>query len=305
MAIDKNTNEFVPYSVLEERGWTPQMLKIHRLDGTAQGWSLARAQAIEGTPDWQDDRARADAGLPLLYRRQELLADRRWSVTMVAEFLPEPDVVESLGPHRRRHSFAARRVEAIEATDRFKERAAIAAEMSRKAARSIERMRRQNGVKLEAEQVVAQLLAGFEYSVAGDETLAEVVALARVDWDADEDWREARGRALWTRPSDGRLAVDFLRHKRTAYDHQLGEIQHGLWELEAEVTDDEGENPIEPFFDELKNSAHAAIRARTLEVIESTFPQLADAVAQRRESNYVMSGGQLFHTGTPPHLLRR
>src|SRR5699024_2481457 len=76
---------------------------------------------------------------PLLYRRQELLADRRWSVTMVAEFLPEPDVVKSLGPNRRRHSFAARRVEAIEATERFKERAAIAAEMSRKAARSMER----------------------------------------------------------------------------------------------------------------------------------------------------------------------
>ena len=139
MPSDKNLNELVPYSVLEERGWTTEMLKIHHVDGSGRGWSLARAQAIEGTPDWQDDRARADAGLPLLYRRQELLADRHWSVTMVAEFLPEPDVVEPLGPNRRRHSFVARRVEAIEATGRFQERAAIAAEMSRKAARSMER----------------------------------------------------------------------------------------------------------------------------------------------------------------------
>ncbi|MFP3397614.1 hypothetical protein SB749_14885 [Brevibacterium sp. SIMBA_078] len=305
MPIDKHTSELVPFSVLKDRGWTPEMLKLYRLHGSDQGWSLARAQALEGTPDWQADRARADAGLPLLYRRQELLADRHWSVTMVAEFLPEPDVVESLGPNRRRHVFASRRVEAIEATDRFKERAAIAAEMSRKAARSRERNHRQNEIKLQAEQVVAQLLAGFEYSVAGDETLAEVVALARADWDADEGWREARGRASWTRPSDGRLAVDFLRHERTAYGHQLGEIQQGLWELEAEVTDDEGENPIESFFDELKNSAHAAIRARTLEVIESTFPKLADAVAQRRASNYVMSDGQLFRTEAPLHLLGR
>ncbi|SMX98439.1 hypothetical protein [Brevibacterium linens] len=142
MAITENSNELVPFSVLEERGWTPEMLKIHRLDGSGRGWSLVRAQALEGTPDWQDDRARADAGLPLLYRRQELLADRHWSVTMVAEFLPEPDVVESLGTNRRRHSFAARRVEAIEATDRFKERAAIAAEMSRKAAHAAGEKRR-------------------------------------------------------------------------------------------------------------------------------------------------------------------
>ncbi|AXK45955.1 hypothetical protein [Brachybacterium saurashtrense] len=142
MAIDEKTNELVPFSVLAERGWTQEMLKIHRLDGSDQGWPLASAQALEGTPDWQDDRARADAGLPLLYRRQELLADRHWSVTMVAEFLPEPDVVESLGPNRRRHSFVARRVEAIEATGRFKERAAIAAEMSRKAAHAAGEKRR-------------------------------------------------------------------------------------------------------------------------------------------------------------------
>ena len=297
MVIDKNTNEFVPYSVLEERGWTPEMLKLYRLHDSGQGWSLTGAQALEGTPDWQADRARADAGLPLLYRRQELLTERRWSVPMVAEFLPEPDVVESLGPNRRRHSFAARRIEAIEATDRFKERAAIAAEMSRKASRSMERTRRQNEVKRRAEQVVAQLLAGFEYSVAGDETLAELVALARADWDAHERWREARGRASWTRPSDDRLAIDFLRHQRTAYDHQLGEIQHVLWELEVEVADGEGENPIEDCFDELKNTAHAEIRARTLEVIESTYPKLAVAVAQRRAANYVMSGRQLFRAG--------
>lgn len=136
MAIDKDSTEFIPFSVLEERGWTLEMLKIHRLYGSGQGWSLARAQALERTPDWQDDRARADAGLPLFYRRQELLADRRWSVTMVAEFLPEPDVVDTLGPNRRRHLFVARKVEAIEATDRFKERAAIAAALSRKAAHS-------------------------------------------------------------------------------------------------------------------------------------------------------------------------
>lgn len=153
MPIDKKTNELVQFPVLEERGWTPEMLKLYRLHGSGQGWSLARAQAIEGTPDWQEDRARADAGLPLLYRRQELLTERRWSVTMIAEFLPEPDVVESLGPNRRRHSFAARKVEAIEATERFKERAAIAAEMSWKAARSMERNQaRCPGTNTEAEQ---------------------------------------------------------------------------------------------------------------------------------------------------------
>lgn len=305
MTIHKDSTEFVHFSVLKERGWTREMLKIHRLDGSGKGWSLARAQILEGTSDWQEDRARSDAGQPLLYRRQELLVERSWSATMVAEFLPEPDVVDSFGPYRRRHSFTARRVEAIEATDRFRERAAVAAEMSRRAAHSSERKRRQNEVKRRAEQVVAQLLAGFEYSVVGDETLVEVVDLARADWDGDESWREARGRASWTRPPDDRLAVDFLRHQRTAYDHQLGEIQLGLCELEAEVTDDEGENLIEDFFDELKNSAHAEIRAGTLEAIESAHPELAGAVAQRRTSNYVVSGGQLFHVGTPARLLRR
>lgn len=136
MPSDRDTNESVPFTVLEERGWTRETLRIHRFAGSAQGWSLDSAQALEGTPDWQEDRARADAGLPLLYRRQELLADRRWSATMIAEFLPEPDVVDMLGSNRRRYSFAARKVEAIEATDRFRERAAVAAALSQKAARA-------------------------------------------------------------------------------------------------------------------------------------------------------------------------
>lgn len=37
MPIDRDTNESVPFTVLEERGWTRETLRIHRFDGSAQG----------------------------------------------------------------------------------------------------------------------------------------------------------------------------------------------------------------------------------------------------------------------------
>lgn len=294
------TPTYVPFRALEARGWTKDMLQVHGFERASRGYSIRVAEQIETTAAWQEDRRRVEAGLPVLYRRKELLTSRPWSEAMITEFLPEPHLVVRIGTKRRMYLYVARQVEEIEATTRFRERAAAAAALSRKAHASAERKRQREELKERASLKVAQLLEGFTYSVLGDETLAEIVSLAKEDWEGDEQWRRATGRGDWIRPSDDRLAVDFLRHQRTAYDHQLGEVQHALWELEAEASDGEGENPLEGFFDELKNSAHAVIRAGTLDSIASAHPELTAAVAHRRSSNYTVVGGQPFRVGRLP-----
>lgn len=162
-------------------------------------------------------------------------------------------------------------------------------------------------IKEAAELAVQRRLESFEYKVVGDETLDEVIALAREDWEADAEWREIQRRRRpggqrqeQYRPADDRLAVDFLRHQRTEYDRQLQEIQESLSELKP--VDDDGENPLEHFFDDLQNRAHAAIREKTLEAIRARYPELAAAVAHRRDSNYTMTGGHTFHVGRPTYL---
>ena len=123
-------------------------------------------------------------------------------------------------------------------------------------------------IKEAAELAVQRRLERFECKVVGEETLDEVIALAREDWEADAEWREIQRRRQpggqrqeQYRPADDRLAVDFLRHQRTEYDRQLQEIQESLSELKP--VDDDGENPLEHFFDDLQNRAHAAIREKT------------------------------------------
>lgn len=83
--------------------------------------------------------------------------------------------------------------------------------------------------KAAAEQVVQKLLDSFTYEVTGGESLEEIIALARDDWDGDAGFREARGQD-YTRAPDDRLAVDFLRHQRTDYDDHLNAVQSGLFE---------------------------------------------------------------------------
>lgn len=148
-------------------------------------------------------------------------------------------------------------------------------------------------IKKKAEEPLQRTLEGFEYKVFGEESLEEIIELAVEDWESDSGC---------TQPSEDRLAVDFLRHRRTAYDWQLGEIQNSLFELEP--IDEDGENPLEAFFDGLRNDAHAIIRAKTLDAIRAKHPELAGAVAQRRDSNYVVSGGQRFRVGRPSYLPR-
>lgn len=166
-------------------------------------------------------------------------------------------------------------------------------------------------IQQKAEQAVNRILAGFEYTVDGDETLEEIIALAREDWDSDEGWRQARGRSSYARPPDDKLAVDFLRHQRTAYDYQLAQIQStceellmDLWQREI-VTDGDEEEPYRRSFDDVQNNAHQIVRAKTLGAIEAKHPALAGAVAQRRDSNYVVSDGQTFRVGPPPFPYRR
>lgn len=163
-------------------------------------------------------------------------------------------------------------------------------------------------IKDQAEETVAELLDGFVYEVTGDESLQEIIDLARDEWEADSVWRQLQARRhrrshtdrAEYRPDDDRLAVDYLRHERTEYDWQLGQISSAL--LQLEPGDDDGENPMEPYFDELKNWAHAEVRAKTLAAIRERDPELAGAVAKRRDSNYVMSGGQRFWAGRPTYL---
>ena len=64
-----------------------------------------------------------------------------------------------------------------------------------------------------------------------------------------------------------------------------------------EPVDKDGENPLEWFFDDLKNDAHATIRSKNHEVIRVRFPSLAGAVAKRQRSNYVMGGGRPLYIG--------
>lgn len=150
-------------------------------------------------------------------------------------------------------------------------------------------------IKVSAELAVQGCLESFEYQVVGTETLDEIIVLAREDWEADAAWREMQRRHEG-RPNDDRLAVDFLRHQRTGYDWHLQEIQNSLIEVEPPV-DEDGDDPLEEFFDDLKNSAHQEVREKTLAVILDRHPELAAAVGHRRKSNYTMSGGQLFHVG--------
>lgn len=158
-------------------------------------------------------------------------------------------------------------------------------------------------IKALAESAVQECLESFKYQVFGDETLDEIITLAREDWEADAAWRETQSRyggrrRYGGRPNDDWLAVDFLRHQRTGYDWHLQEIQSSLIEVEPPF-DEDGDDPLEEFFDDLKNSAHQEVREKTLAVILDRHPELAAAVGHRRNSNYTMSGGQLFHVGQP------
>jgi len=64
-----------------------------------------------------------------------------------------------------------------------------------------------------------------------------------------------------------------------------------------EPVDEDGEKPLEMFFDEFKNPAHEIIRSKTHEVIRARYPSLAGAVAKRRSSSYAMCGGRLLYIG--------
>lgn len=161
-----------------------------------------------------------------------------------------------------------------------------------------------DAIKKEANRAVKNCFAGFEYEVFGDESLDEIIEIAKKDWDEDATMREIqrrnrpRGRRhAQYRPDDDKLAVGFLRHQRTSYDWKLGQNQHCL--LEVKPVDEDGENLLEEFFDEHEVSAHEVTRSKTFDAIRARFPELAGALARRQRSNYVMSGGRPFYVARP------
>lgn len=156
-----------------------------------------------------------------------------------------------------------------------------------------------------ADQVVTRILETGDYEIHGDETYAEIVEIARQNWNEDSAWRE-QNRRPQIMPSDANLAVTFLRHERSNYDRILSDVQYSLFGLETELFQWELDNNPEfssddethiEAFDDIKNMAHKEVRQRILTAIASKFPELSIEASKQSQSNFIMSGGQTHHVG--------
>lgn len=155
--------------------------------------------------------------------------------------------------------------------------------------------------KTRAKKTIDELVAGFDYEVSGSETLEEIHRLV-------EERRQeeaAEGGPFRVSPQPATAAVNFLRHERTGYDWQHGQVQSAIEHLDfamheeglLEDLEPDEENPLRDFFDELEHQAHERIRRGTLEAISERFPELADETARQRNSNYAKGGGVTTYVG--------
>lgn len=166
-------------------------------------------------------------------------------------------------------------------------------------------------IQARTDKAVDDLVSTFTFEISGDESLAEIIRLAGEEWDADEALRELAGRnrrgprRQQFRPADDRLAVDFLRHQRTAYDYQLDQVRDALYWIGMDVPNGEdGELPreVQDILDDASNRGARTIRAQTLAAIATKYPALANAVAHRAQSTYTVIGGSTMHVGRMPSL---
>lgn len=205
----KKTPRYVPARVLKERGWTDDMIKLHHFERDDRGWSIAKAEQIEATEEWQADRDRAEAGLPVTYRRKEILTERPWTEAMATEFMPEPDIVIKFGTDKRVFLYCARRVEAIEASEAFRERAAKAAARSAKAHQAAEH--RIEAEWLEFEDSRPDFTDRIRLKKVSEDEIDAAVADAYDSHQGDPAHAD-------------RLAVNFLRHECTNYDSLIWQV---------------------------------------------------------------------------------
>lgn len=80
---------YLGFSLLKRRGWTRELLELHAQSTkstTRPRWALRRLRAIEKTPRWREDAARAKAGHPVVFRRDDLTA-RGWTDAALDESL--------------------------------------------------------------------------------------------------------------------------------------------------------------------------------------------------------------------------
>lgn len=156
-----------------------------------------------------------------------------------------------------------------------------------------------------ADRVVTRILESSDYEIQGDETYAEIVEIARQNWNADSALRE-QNRGQQIMPSDVNLAVTFLRHERSNYDRILSDVQYRLFDLETELFQWELDNNPEfssddethrEAFDDIKNKAHKAVRQQVLTAIAAKFPELSIEASRQGQSNFIMSAGQTHRVG--------
>lgn len=152
---------------------------------------------------------------------------------------------------------------------------------------------------------VDEELEGFELDeVEGDESLEEIIQLAREDWEGDAGWREAKGHSQIP-PTDNVLAVNYLRHQRTNYDGVLMAIHHLVthelnieqeygpeWDEDANTTIGDTHD-----LDQIINEANRQARYRAMDAIAEKYPELSATAYDRMEPSTVIIDLERFYAG--------
>lgn len=202
---------------------------------------------------------------PKRYQRDELLSatelrERGWTESMIKRILGDPD--DTRPNPRYKHAghpmrfWSRARVDQIETTDEFRERAQQAKKRSAKAKETAARQAK----------TLAELVANIEVIVPEmpfDELIQQTIEhynergtgnyLGKRDWnpideDTDTDYLN-------------RQAVNYLRHEHTQYEEEIEALSGKVG----------------------KNDALLELRVRVLEAIESTYPELYDECRRQIE----------------------
>jgi hypothetical protein len=208
-----------------------------------------------------------------MYLNKKQLTERGWSPKLVTEFLGEPDDKRRLGWYCYEHLYFLPRVERIEKTDDFK--TAQGAYLNRRQ-RGIEAAERRAAEQIEKARTMPIRIREIPY----DEVLEDAIDHynrrgrgRRYDYDEDYQWTPA------SKDSDElflqRIAVNYVRHQLTSYDHKLLAQKGKVGGSEAV--------PI--------------IRRRVFEEIALAYPQLADECDRQMIARGLKSESELKPKG--------